>query len=240
MGAGEVTAGAERGGLLPSLSCPIERTESGRRGWGAARLRAPAIRIAPLVLGFLLAGPAASAAQPETCPVLGPEAITVEIIAPEAGTTVSGAVRVEGRVTSTEPVFRVELFVGDARKDVTTLGPESSFTLLWDSSNRPPGPAPLRVLACGGQPAQGSLVRGAATVEVTVAASEAGPETGGIVVPTDDRADGAGGSPLWVGLVVGVAGLLGLGFASVPARRRSPRPAPAPDPADPPDPPDPP
>ena len=158
------------------------------------------------------------------------------ITSPEPAATVSGMVKIEGTVESSAPVFRVELFVGDARKDASFPNPPSpaaSFSLVWDASNRPPGGATIRVQACGGQPAQGSLVRGAAAVDVKVVASTAGPRAGGTLQPAGDEDDVSRG-PLWVGLVVGVAGLAGLVVASRPVRSRARRrPDPAREPLDP-------
>jgi Bacterial Ig domain len=179
-----------------------------------------------VLLTCLMPAAAASAAvgavrQPETCPSGGAEPVAVVISAPEPGLTLSGEVRVEGTASSFAPVFRVELFVGDARKDVAfsdTGSTETGFTLVWDTGSHPPGPATLRVVACAGSPEQGSLARGESAVDVIVAAPAEGPGTGGVITPAAEEEDVSRRS-LRVGLVVGVAGLVGLVLASGPARR---------------------
>lgn len=220
---------AQHGGLGRLGSAGVQartvcyRPVVARASIGAGFRRATIAGAALLATGLGPSGAAASVArQPETCPNPGPEAVTVAIAAPEAGATVSGVVAIEGTVESAADVFRVEVFVGDARKDVAFPNPPSKtapFTLTWDSGNRPPGPATIRVQACGGQSAQGSLVRGVATVEVNVVAS-AGPPAAVALLPAGDGDDVSGG-PLWVGLLVGVSGLAGLAVASRAAQTRA-------------------
>jgi hypothetical protein len=118
-----------------------------------------------------LVPPAGAAAQPTTCPTPRDAVATVTLAAPEAGAAVSGRVEVRGRVESPSALFQVELFVGDARKDVAYFSPPAEaadFTLVWDAGLARGGPSTLRVVACGGSADGGSLVSGTGTVEVQV------------------------------------------------------------------------
>jgi hypothetical protein len=143
--------------------------------------------------------------------------VEVQLSLPEAGATVSGLVQVDGSVTASEPVFQVELFVGEARRDVVVFEPpvaEASFTLRWDATSRAPGPATIEVVACGGTPAEGSLIRGQGAVDVVVEASAAGARTGGTLSQPVGSKDEEW-APAWVGLTFGAAGLVGLAYALV-------------------------
>lgn len=128
----------------------------------------------------------------------------------------SGVILVEGTVRAAEPVFQLELFVGDARRDFVAFDPpvsEASFSLRWDATSRAPGPATIRAVACGGIAAEGSLIRGQATVDVMVEASAAGARTGGTLSQQPVRSEGVEWAPTWVGLTFGIAGLGGLVYA---------------------------
>ncbi|HEX7275878.1 MAG TPA: Ig-like domain-containing protein [Acidimicrobiales bacterium] len=162
---------------------------------------------------------AATAAQPATCPSPEEDASTVVIASPEADADVAGRVEVTGRVESPTPLFQVELFVGDSRKDFVIVNPPvttTDFTLVWDASAVAAGPATLLVVACGGTADLGRLVRGTATVDVQVGGSEPAPSRTLVEVrPDDDQVDPS----VLAGAVIAVPAALCLLFAL--GRRRS-------------------
>lgn len=175
----------------------------------------PAVALVPL---------SAAVAQPQTCPTPGADAVTLNVTSPSSGAPVGGRVEVTGRFDGPGPVFQVELFVGDSRKDaidVTPPSPSGSFTLAWDTAGATGGPVRLGVVACGGDPAAGSLVRGSAAVDVDVQASEAASPPPAALVAVEAGTDGPGSKP-WVVLAMGGPGLVGLGYALGvrPVRRR--------------------
>ncbi len=172
----------------------------------------------------LVPGPAR--AQPATCPAPGEEAATVVLDGPESGIDVSGRVEVSGRAESPTALFQVELFVGDSRKDFVFVDPPAlatDFTLTWDSTAAPAGPATLRVVACGGSAEVGRLIRGTAAVDVQVGAqAAAAPRT---LVDVQQKDEGQRESPSVVaGAVIAVPAAACLLFA-IGRRRRSSRPA---------------
>ena len=176
----------------------------------------------------LLSGGAAlpAGAQPNTCPAPGPDAVRVALTEPPAGAAVAGRVTVRGSVSSPVEVARVELFVGDARRDFAVFEPaarEGTFLLTWDSAGQATGPATLRVVACGGGQGPVPLVRGVASVAVVVqpGPAPAAPIPLRPVVADGDRSDRG---PLWVGAVFAAAGLGGLLVAGGYRVRRVPRP----------------
>ena len=176
-------------------------------------------------------------AQQDTCPAPGPDAVRVTLTEPSAGAAVSRPVTVRGSVSSPVEVARVELFVGDARKDFAVFEPparEGTFLLTWDSGTPATRLATLRVVACGGGQGPVPLVRGAASVAVAVQPdpTRPGPIRLRPVAADSDRSDRG---PLWVGAAFAGAGLGGLLVASgyrvrrLPTlpRRRPAAPAPA-------------
>jgi hypothetical protein len=167
---------------------------------------------------LVIASPVASAtaAQIQTCPNPREGDVSVQITLPAGGDVVSGVVAVEGSVTASEPVFQVELFVGEARRDVAVFDPpvaEAPFSLQWDAGSYAPGPATVRVVACGGAPAEGSLIRGEGAVDVAVEATPAGAPAGGALSRQPVRSSGLDWAPVWVGLTFGMAALAGLVYA---------------------------
>ena len=101
-----------------------------------------------LALVAVLAGlaPAAAVAELNTCPTTRTDAAKVTIDSPTTDADVSGTVEVKGRVESATGVFQVELFVGDARRDVAYLDPPATttdFTLRWDTAGGKWGRPPL-------------------------------------------------------------------------------------------------
>ena len=125
-----------------------------------------------------------------------PRAVTVQIDTPVSGERLSGTVQVEGTARSVAPLSRIELVRDSsvlAFQDVAP-SPTVAFSLRWDTAEGPVGRTSLEVRACG------PSAQGASFVEV--------------VVPSR--------RPLWVGLVVGVAGLAGLALASAFRPRSGP------------------
>lgn len=169
-------------------------------------------------------------AQVDTCPAPGPDAGRVSLTEPAAGSPVSGRVTVRGSVSSPVDVARVELFVGDARKDFAVFDPPTrsgTFVLTWDATGAPAGPVTLRVVACGGGRGPAPLARAVGSVAVDV--RSAGPVS--VPAPLTPVTRGTSSSPpgrgpLWVGAVVGLSGLVGLVVAGGyrPRRRRVRRP----------------
>lgn len=153
--------------------------------------------------------PAAAAAPPCTDRdgengVLSPgpaAAVTVDIDTPVSGERVRGTVQVSGTARSVEPLSRIDLLRGGSVLAFHDVAPSPTvvFSLSWDTAEGPVGRTPLEVRACG------PAAFGRSSVEVVVPARR----------------------PLWVGLVVGLAGVGGLALASAfrprsrPARRRS-------------------
>ena len=171
-------------------------------------------------MGLLIAGATGAApayAIPNTCPTTGPDAGAVNITDPAAGATVRGQVTVRGRASAPGGVSRVDVFVGEALKDVQAFDPPQTtvqFELRFDAAAVPAGRATVSVVACGGTAA--SAVRGIASVDVQVdsaaATAQQQPAQLSVVDRAPDRPD-RGTGPLWVGLVFGVAGLAGVGAA---------------------------
>ena len=163
-------------------------------------------------------GVAPALAQPVTCPSTGPDTGQVSLAEPAPGAAVSGRVTVRGSASSPVDVARVELFVGDARRDFAVFDPPTrsgTFVLGWDSAGAPPGPATLRVVACGGGQGTVPLSRGIGSVAVDVRASSPRPVPAPLTPVTSEDPDAPGDrGPLWVGLAVGVAGLAGLMMAA--------------------------
>ncbi len=157
-------------------------------------------------------------AQVDTCPAPGPDAGRVILTEPAAGSPVSGRVRVRGSASSPVDVARVELFVGDARKDFAVFDPPTrsgTFVLTWDTAGAPAGPTTLRVVACGGGRGQTPLARAVGSVAVDVRNSGPAPVPAPLTpVTRGTRSSPPGRGPLWVGAVVGISGLVGLVVAS--------------------------
>lgn len=124
---------------------------------------------AGLILGFPL--PPAGAQQSGSCPSPGVGDASVDVDSPRPGTEVRGVVVVRGKVSALLTVSRVELLVGRSMVDSHSFPVTSStdFSLTWDASKAAPGPATLKVVACG-QGVGGVLVEGSTTVNVVVAA----------------------------------------------------------------------
>lgn len=199
-------------------------------------------------------------AIPNTCPTTGPDAATVVITEPSAGATFAGQVTVRGRASAAAGLTKVELFVGEALKDVSTLDPartEVEFFLRFDVAGVGTNTPAVTVVACGGS--AGATVRGVASIEVKVdrAAVTTTPPPAAVPVERDGDRAGTRTGPAWVGAAFGVAGLAGLLAATglrrsrdatepssgpappAPARRRRPdregdgtAPPPRPSPAD--------
>ena len=160
------------------------------------RLRAigrPAALVAALVpmivtvIVTVLAGlaPGAALAEANTCPTTRSDAARVTIASPAGDADVSGTVEVTGRAESVVPLFQVELFVGDSRRDIAYLDPPAEatdFTLRWDTAATKSGPATVRIVACGGSIEGLSLVQGTASVAVNVQSSPAAGENKALVV----------------------------------------------------------
>ena len=151
-------------------------------------------------------------AIPNTCPTTGPDAATVNIVEPAAGTTVTGQVVVRGRASAPSGLTKVELFVGEALKDFQTFDPPRpnlDFQLRFDAGAVAAGRAPMSVVACGAN--QGAAIRGIASIEVQV---DRGPAATAAPRPLDvvDRRPGTPDDtgPAWVGAAFGAAGLVGL------------------------------
>lgn len=191
---------------------------------------APPMRISKTLVLVLVAGVTGfmsisnAAAQPQTCPAAGADAVVVNVTSPSAGTQLEGRVEVKGRFSGPAPVFQVELFVGDSRKDALDIEPPAtsgSFTLAWDTTGMSGGPSTLGVVVCGGDPAAGSLARGTAAVKVEVTATPPPPGAPEVLMPANVERTGPR-STRWVALAMGGPGLLGLGYALGvrPARRR--------------------
>ena len=126
-----------------------------------------------------------------------PAAVTVDIDTPVSGERLRGTVQVAGTARSVAPLSRIDLMRGGsvlAFQDVAP-SPTVAFTLSWDTAQGPVGRTSIEVRACG------PAAFGQSSVEVVVPARR----------------------PLWVGLVVGLAGLGGLALAS--AFRPGSRPA---------------
>lgn len=118
----------------------------------------------------------------------GPVAVRVRILKPVAGESASGIVRVEGSASSVQPLSRVELVVAGTVVDGQDFEPTTtmSFNLSWDPRRGQVGRNSLKVEACG------ASAHGESSVDVTIPRRR----------------------PLWIGLVVGLAGLGGLAFSS--------------------------
>lgn len=131
--------------------------------------------LAVAVCAGLILGPPlpAGAQQGGSCPSPGVGDASVDIDSPRPGTQVRGAVVVRGKISALLTVSRVELLVGRSMVDSRTFPATSSteFSLTWDAGKAPPGPATLKVVACG-QGVGGVLVEGSSTVNVEVAAPQ--------------------------------------------------------------------
>lgn len=131
--------------------------------------------LAVAVCAGLILGPPlpAGAQQGGSCPSPGVGDASVDIDSPRPGSQVGGAVVVRGKISALLTVSRVELLVGRSMVDSRTFPATSSteFSLTWDAGKAPPGPATLKVVACG-QGVGGVLVEGSSTVNVEVAAPQ--------------------------------------------------------------------
>ena len=166
--------------------------------------------------------PTAAVAELNTCPTTRTDAATVTIDSPAADADVSGTVEVKGRVESSNGVFQVELFVGDARRDVAYLDPPATttdFTLRWDTAGGKSGPAIARIVACGGSPDGISLIQGSASVPVKVQAAPA-PAGNKALVVTGSKGFDPPPSSLVMGIVIAVPAVAGLLYAASTRRRR--------------------
>ncbi len=180
-----------------------------------------AVLVAAGAVALPVAVPAASAI-PNTCPTTGPDAATVNINEPPSGATLAGQVAVRGRASATAGLTRVELFVGEALKDYQVFEPSKTdleYLLRFDVASVQSTTARLSVVACGGAP--GAAVRGIASIDVKV--DRAGALTSApIAITPVERDDGPAGKetgPAWVGAAFGLAGLVGLLFATRGLRR---------------------
>lgn len=184
---------------------------------------------AGLTLGLPL--PPAGAQPSGTCPSPGVGDASVDVDSPRPGTQVRGVVFVRGKISALLTVSRVELLVGRSMVDSRTFPATSStdFSLTWDATRAAPGPATLKVVACG-QGVGGVLVEGSTTVNVEVAAPQLSTSLGasttapidvpGRLLPAAAEDRDPRPRRLWVGLVVGVFGVAGLVFAQVLHIRR--------------------
>jgi hypothetical protein len=166
--------------------------------------------------------PAAAVAEPNTCPTTRSDAARVTIASPAGDADVSGTVEVKGRAESSSPLFQVELFVGDSRRDVAYLDPPAEavdFTLRWDTGSTRSGPATVRVVACGGTAEGLSLVQGTASVAVKVQSSTPAAENKALVA-TKSAGTEAPSSSLVIGIVIAVPAVAGLLYAASGRRRR--------------------
>ena len=172
-------------------------------------------------------------AQPETCRTPDLDTGQVTIVEPAPGSPVSGRVTVRGSAVSPVDVARVELFLGDARKDFAVFNPpvrDGTFTLAWESGGVPPGPVTLRVVACGGGRGTVPLARARGEVVVNVEASPPPPAPAPLTPVSAGDPVTRDRGPLWVGAAVGLSGLVGLAVATGRRPRRL-RPPAAPPPA---------
>lgn len=132
-----------------------------------------ALLAAAVSAGLILALPLppAGAQQSGNCPSSGVGDASVDVDSPRPGAQVRGVVFVRGKISALPTVSRVELLVGRSMVDSRTFPATSStdFSLTWDASRASPGPATLKVVACG-QGVGGVLVEGSTTVNVEVAA----------------------------------------------------------------------
>jgi hypothetical protein len=177
-----------------------------------------------LALAAALAGlaPGPAVAEPNTCPTTRSDAAKVTISSPARDADVSGTVEVKGRAESSSRLFQVELFVGDARRDVAYLDPPADatdFTLRFDTAATKPGPATIRIVACGGTAEGFALVQGTASVPVKVQSTSPAPENKALV--TNKSAGTKPPSPsLVMGIVIAVPAVIGLFYAASSHRRR--------------------
>lgn len=165
---------------------------------GTVRARAAGRSLVLAVLlgvGAEVLHPTAVSAQMPSCPAEGTTSAGIALLAPLPGDTVSGGSSVTGSARSRFPISRVELVIGDRVVDSQAFpdAPEVDFDLRWDAGRFPAGVNYLQVRACG------ASAYGKHDIGVRVKARR----------------------PLWVGFVIGTAGLAGLAYASA-FRRGSP------------------
>ena len=175
-----------------------------------------------VIAAFAALAPSAAVAEPNTCPTNRSDAAKVTIASPAADADVSGTVEVKGRAESSSPLFQVELFVGDSRRDVAYLDPPAEatdFTLRWDAAAAKAGPATVRVVACGGSVEGQSLVQGTASLAVEVQSSPPAAENKALV-STKSAGTKAPSPSLAMGIVIAVPAVAGLLYAVSDRRRR--------------------
>ena len=116
----------------------------------------------------------------------------------------------------------MELFVGDARRDVAYLDPPATttdFTLRSDTAGGKSGPATARIVACGGSPDGLALIQGCGIG----AGKGAGlPRAGREQGADRHREQGVDPAPssLVMGIVIAVPAVAGLLYAASTRRRR--------------------
>ena len=152
-------------------------------------------RPAVLVLLAVVAAPVgagSSEAQPVRCPTDSVVNAVVDVRMPLPGDRVSGDSVVAGTVRASALLTKVELYVNDTLAGSQTFAAAlvHDFAFRWDAGRFPAGASYLTVVGCG------DLASGNATVGVRVKARR----------------------PVWVGVVVGASGLVGLAL-SLPFRR---------------------
>ena len=173
------------------------------------------------------------------CLIGGPDTIEVEITEPAEGERVSGVIPVRGRVQASPGVeiTRIEISMGN----VGTGGsyqPASSHTFDYriDTTRLPKGPMTLLAAACDWRESGIPVARGRRQITVVVteaeqAAPPTAPEEGEgpaavagapAVVLREAPDDAERDRPIWIGVVVGLSGAVGLGLAAALQRRRGP------------------
>lgn len=141
-----------------------------------------------LSVGAVDLDPSAVSAQMTSCPAEGTASAGLALRAPLPGDTVSGVSHVIGSARSRFPLSRVELVIDDGVVDAQTFpdSPEVDFDLRWDAGRFPAGVNYLQVRVCG-------------------VAAYGKHDVGVRVKPR---------RPLWVGIVMGMAGVAGLAYTS--------------------------
>lgn len=160
-----------------------------------AACRRRGLLLGALVVLVLAVDPGAARAI-ETCkdwesPQADPDApaigVAIDISEPSAGARVSGASSIVGTARSSVPLSRAELRVAGAVVASEGLAPGNvvDFVLPWDAGSASVGQNTVEVLVCGEEAIGGAAV--------------------GVTVPPR--------YPVWVGLVVGTAGVAGLALS---------------------------
>lgn len=147
--------------------------------------------MAVLLLVALVVGPfvgdGSAEGQPLHCSTEPLLDAVVDLRTPLPGDRVSGESTVAGTVRAPAPLTKVELYVNDSLVGSHSFDASHvhDFSFRWDPGRAPAGVAYLTVVTCG------DLASGNATVDVRVEPRR----------------------PVWVGVVVGASGLVGLALS---------------------------